>query len=114
MLDDEPGAEMVRERLDDSCISTVNLAEILGMLCDRGAAAEEAELIFQELGIASENFDASLASVTGGLLPQTSKAGLSLGDRSCLALADRLEATALTGDRAWKRLELGIEIELIR
>lgn len=114
MLDDEPGGEIVRERLDDSSISTVNLAEVLGKLCDRGAAAEEAGLIFQELGIVSENFDAPLAGAAGGLRPQTRKAGLSLGDRACLALTARREAIALTSDRAWKKLDLGIEIELIR
>jgi PIN domain nuclease of toxin-antitoxin system len=37
-----------------------------------------------------------------------------LGDRACLALAIQRQATALTTDRAWKNLNLGIEIEVIR
>jgi PIN domain nuclease of toxin-antitoxin system len=37
-----------------------------------------------------------------------------LGDRSCLALARSLGAPLLTADRAWQRIDLGIEIELIR
>jgi PIN domain nuclease of toxin-antitoxin system len=40
--------------------------------------------------------------------------GLSLGDRACLALARWLTATALTTDRAWSRLGLGVPIEVIR
>jgi PIN domain nuclease of toxin-antitoxin system len=40
--------------------------------------------------------------------------GLSLGDRACLALAIRRKATVYTTDAAWKNLNLGIEVEVIR
>jgi PIN domain nuclease of toxin-antitoxin system len=40
--------------------------------------------------------------------------GLSLGDRACLALAIERKAAVYTTDRAWKNLDLGIEIEVIR
>jgi ribonuclease VapC len=40
--------------------------------------------------------------------------GLSFGDRACLALAKSLVAPALTADRSWARLDLGIAIEVIR
>ena len=54
------------------------------------------------------------ALLTAELIPQTRQHGLSLGDRACLALAIQRKATALTTDRAWKNLNLGIEIEVIR
>ena len=41
-------------------------------------------------------------------------AGLSLGDRACLALAGRLGLPALTADRQWRDLQVGVEIRLIR
>ena len=44
----------------------------------------------------------------------TRKLGLSFGDRACLALAHLSDATALTADRSWSRLELDIAIEVIR
>jgi PIN domain nuclease of toxin-antitoxin system len=37
-----------------------------------------------------------------------------LGDRACLALAIERKAAVYTTDRAWKNLDLGIEIEVIR
>jgi len=40
--------------------------------------------------------------------------GLSLGDRACLALALREQAPVLTGDRAWSKVDVGVEVVLIR
>ena len=41
-------------------------------------------------------------------------AGLSLGDRACLALGKRLNLPVLTADKVWTSLSLGITINLIR
>ena len=40
--------------------------------------------------------------------------GLSLGDRACIALAEELAAPALTADRSWLRLDVDVEIRVIR
>jgi PIN domain nuclease of toxin-antitoxin system len=40
--------------------------------------------------------------------------GLSLADRACLALARVLDRPAITADRAWAGLEVGVEIRTIR
>ena len=60
------------------------------------------------------DFDVHLAYQVGSLRPLTKGAGLSLGDRACLALAQRLGLPALTTDRAGKDLSLGIEVRVIR
>lgn len=39
---------------------------------------------------------------------------LSLGDRACLALARTRGVPAMTSDRTWTQLQIGIEIRLIR
>ena len=44
----------------------------------------------------------------------TRSRGLSLGDRACLALARRLAATAVTTDRAWREVDVGAAVEVIR
>ena len=56
------------------------------------------------------------AVLTGQLADITRKSGLSLGDRSCLALAKLQAAEVLTADRAWQRFAgaLGLTITLLR
>ena len=57
-----------------------------------------------------------LAYRAGALEPVTRREGLSLGDRACLALAERHGVPALTADRSWAAAgaRLGIAVELIR
>ena len=59
-------------------------------------------------------FDTELAFMAGVLHRATRAFGLSFGDRACLALAQSLGAPALTANRSWSRLDLGIAIEVIR
>lgn len=59
-------------------------------------------------------FDAETALLAGRLRAVTRHLGLSLGDRACLALAIRENATALTADRNWTDLDLPCKVELIR
>ena len=61
-------------------------------------------------------FDEELAFIAGLMLPATRLAGLSFGDRACLALANKLGVRALTADRAWRQVRrvVGVEIEVIR
>ena len=66
------------------------------------------------LGLALEPLSAVQAQLVGYLKGLTARQGLSLGDRACLALgSDRGEAV-YTADRAWLRLNLGVEIQAIR
>lgn len=60
--------------------------------------------------------DAALAHDIGMLVPATRAAGLSLGDRACLALARRLGVPALTAERRWAEVAgvAGVEVRLIR
>jgi PIN domain nuclease of toxin-antitoxin system len=66
------------------------------------------------LGLEIVEFDASLAYQAGFLRTLTKRIGLSLGDRACLVLAQYLNLPALTADRAWESLSLGIAIQVIR
>jgi PIN domain nuclease of toxin-antitoxin system len=114
MLFFEPGCERVAEFVPQSCMSTVNLAEVLGRLARDGRALDQVLERLDRMGIAWVAFDREQAILTAALLPQTAPFGLSLGDRACLALARLRGLPAVTADRAWTRLDLGIPIEVIR
>jgi len=116
LLLDEPGAGRVTALLDDAAISAVNLSEVVGQYARRGIAVSEIRRMLSLFSIQVIPFDDALAFDAGLLVPKTKSAGLSLGDRACLALALQLGATALTADRSWSRISraIGVEIELIR
>jgi PIN domain nuclease of toxin-antitoxin system len=61
-----------------------------------------------------EPFTTADAIEAARLRPLTRAAGLSLGDRACLALARRHGAVAITADAAWATLSLGIDVRPIR
>ena len=114
MLFFEPGCERVGELVPQSCMSTVNLAEVLGRLARDGRALDEALDRIEQMGIAWVDFDRELAIGAAALLLPTTPWGLSLGDRTCLALARLRDLPAVTADRAWAKLDLGIPIEVVR
>jgi len=58
--------------------------------------------------------DGARASAAGLLAAKTKRRSISLGDRACLALAIELGMPVLTGDRAWRDLDIGVEIRLFR
>lgn len=95
-------------------MSAVNVAEVAGKLAQSGMNEDEVRVAIATLGVEVVSFDAELAIATGMLTPGTRGSGLSLGDRACLAMARTLGMPALTADRAWAGLDLGVEVRLIR
>jgi PIN domain nuclease of toxin-antitoxin system len=116
LLLDERGSGKVRTVLAASAMTAVNLSEVVGHFARNGVAEKDIRLVLDPLPIERITFDEGLAFSTGLLLPATRQAGLSLGDRACLALAARLDVRALTADHSWLTIAkiVGIEIDLIR
>ncbi len=114
LLNDESGADLVQARLPNAIISAVNLAEVVSRLSAVGMAEDDIRDTLALLGLAVVPFDEEQAYQTGTLYRAGRTYGLSLGDRACLALARATSATAVTADRAWQELDLGIKIKLIR
>jgi PIN domain nuclease of toxin-antitoxin system len=112
----EPGAAVVSEMLDpddEPAISAVNLAEVIAKLVERGWSEREAREAVA-LPLAIHSFDEELAYATGFLRVSTRSAGLSLGDRACIALGMKLGVPVVTADRSWATLGLPVEVIVIR
>ena len=110
----EAGHEQVAAVVDESCLSSVNLAEVISRFVRDGHSAHLVQQQITGSGIEVVPFLAEDAALVAGLLPLTQKLGLSLGDRACLALALRRNVPAITADQVWAKLDLPIEVRVIR
>jgi ribonuclease VapC len=116
LLLSERGGDEVGTVLASSAMTTVNLGEVVGHFARNGAMEADIRLVLDPLPMERIPFDEDLAFAAGLLLPATRKAGLSFGDRACLALAARLGVRALTADRSWLAVAkaVGVEVRAMR
>lgn len=100
--------------LDRALISAVNWSEVVARYETLRIGSDGRRAEIEALGISITAFDARQAEIAAKLLEQTRPLGLSLADRACLALAIDRGGSAITADRAWAELDIGVEIILIR
>lgn len=114
LLRNERGSEAVAAIIAKSLVSAVNLSEVVAKLVERGTAAADAVDIVDSLPFETADFDNGLAHATGLMWTRGKKAGLSLGDRACLALAEHRRLPVITADRNWRDLDVAIEVRILR
>ncbi len=114
LLNSESGAESVAAVLPDAVVSAVNLSEVVAKLAEAGMPEKAIRDALQALPLSIAPFDREQAYEAGLLRPSTRGMGLSLGDRGCLRLAQRLGVPALTADKSWGRLAVGVKVRVIR
>lgn len=113
-LQGEPGADAVDEVLAESMVSAVNIAEVATKLSDFGMPDDQIFATVNDMRLDIISFDEQAAYASAALRSATRAKGLSLGDRACLALAKAEDAPALTADRVWRKIDVGVEIRSIR
>lgn len=117
-LQGEPGDDLVRQTLQSGhcVVSAANQAEIIAKSLDRGGDPEAIKAILADLAYTVIDIKAEDGTQAGWMRAQTRQFGLSLGDRLCLAVAQRLKAKILTADRPWLSVAqpMGINIQCIR
>lgn len=146
LLFGEQGGDRVSGRLASAAISTVNWAEVAQRILEEtrktpvvkvasiatskdplpprdlepwerwAAAVEDARVRLEAVGLTIQPYLREDAHEAALIRLWTKDLGLSLGDRSCLALGRRLGVPALTADQAWATLpaDLRLEVEQIR
>jgi ribonuclease VapC len=110
----EPGRERVADALPRALLDAVNLAEVTSKLVDHGYVATEIGDALRDLDVTVVAFTEARATEAGLLREETRSAGLSLGDRACLALAIELGVPALAADKRWTNARTKAKVELIR
>lgn len=114
LLAEEPGADQVEELLEGAAMSTVNLSEVLQKSVQHGIETKGLEHDLGALGVHLEPFDVIQSRAAAELWESAPRAGLSFGDRACLALASGLDGLAVTTDRRWTTLSLGVRVQVVR
>lgn len=111
----EQGSQLIAEYLlNGGALSSINLAEVLSKQDELGVPAGVTVSHIELLGVRIHDFNSEAAVRVGALRSLTKSAGLSLGDRACLALGQQLGAPVLTADRVWGQLDLPVEVIVIR
>lgn len=113
---EEPGEARVADLLTtERCfLGATNLAELISKVIERGLPENNVPTIVNSLNVEIVPLTQVHAELSGILRQSTRHLGLSLGDRACLALAKTLGGVAITADRPWLALDIGINVECIR
>lgn len=113
MLNEEPGGTKVADSIASARISAVNYAEVVSHYIRFGMPKHDVDVMLDPLPMEVVPVDKALAQLAGRLREVTIDAGLSLGDRFCLALALRDGLPALTADKIWRTVADAVKVDII-
>ena len=115
LIQNETGADVIRPLLKRSVMSTINVAEVLTALQRVEIQPKDAIVSIRDVILGIIPFDVEQAQCAAELQPYVRHKGLSLGDRACIALGQKLQAPIYTADKIWGELQLdNITINIIR
>ncbi len=111
-LQDEPGSDRAERYLMDGVIGAANWSEVLQKSRQHGAPAEVVARLLNSFGLEVTDVTAADAERAADLWAPGSV--LSLADRLCLALGQRLRVPVVTADAAWASVNGLPEVVLLR
>lgn len=114
LINEEHGHEKIADYLPESCMSAVNLSEVISILHSTTMPIKEIKRLIQDLVHAVIPFDEIHAYETAELRFLTKDNGLSLGDRACIALGKIKNLSVITADKVWASLNIDAKIILVR
>jgi ribonuclease VapC len=111
----ERGYEQLEPLLACSCISAVNLTEVVSVLVRVGIPEIEIKEIVNEIIPEVLAFDHQVGILAGSLIKNTKALGLTLGDRACIATGIIHNMLVYTADQVWKDLQIDhLDIIVVR
>jgi PIN domain nuclease of toxin-antitoxin system len=115
LIQNENGADIVRPLLNGAVMSSINVAEVMTALQRVDISPKESCTSISEIIKTIVPFDLEQAQYVAELQPYVQHKGLSLGDRACISLGQKLQAPVYTADKIWADLRLEtVTITLIR
>jgi PIN domain nuclease of toxin-antitoxin system len=115
LIKKEAGYEQLEDLLASSCISAVNLSEVVSVLIKVGVSITEIEEIVNEVIPEVIPFTHKTGFLTGSLTLSAKELTLSLGDRACIATGIINNMIIYTTNQEWQKLQLdNLNIVVIR
>lgn len=113
LIQEEPGAEVIKPLLNFSVMSTVNITETLSVLHRTNLSSQEGLALIADIITTIVPFDLEQAKSCADLHPLVKTKGLSLADRACIALGIKLQLPIYTADKIWLELKNVITADII-
>jgi ribonuclease VapC len=110
----ERGADKVVAALASAVVAAPNWAEMLDVIRKLGGDPQVAIQSFKSEGVTVEAVTEDDAEAVARLARNTANRDLSLGDKFCLAVAERLERPAYTSDQSWAQAKTKAKVVMIR
>ena len=118
LIHNEPGCDVVKPLLPNAVMSSINIAEVIGILGARYKMPQnEITEMIEELIQTIISFNTAQAYIVGEIekINRAQKLALSLADKACISLGELLNAPIYTADKAWAKVPiLNAQIHLIR
>jgi ribonuclease VapC len=110
----EPGEDVVRARGREGLLSAVSYSETIAKAVDGGTPLALVHEAIDRLQLTIVPFDEEHGRRAASFRPATRRLEFSFADRACLATASLAGLPALAADRDWAKVDLGVEVLLIR
>lgn len=111
----ENGYLQTKKHMKDGIISSVNIAEVYKYCIEtQNLTEDEAKALVKLSDIKIVDFCSEQALISASIITRTKPYGLSLGDRSCIALAMFKRYPILTCDTIWQKLDLDVQFIMAR
>lgn len=115
LFDESGGERFVRAIGGSPVMSAVNWSEVTQKTTAGAVPPDALRAAVLNAGLQITPFGAAQAESTAALWDVGRPLGLALADRACLALAIERRCAAVTGDRAWTRLDIpGLSVRCLR
>lgn len=100
-LQDEPGADEAEPMLMEGVIGAANWSEVIQKARQHGTDADLVGRLLSSFGLTVADITRADGEAAAALFDRAHP--LSLGDRLCLALGERLGVPVATADQSWSR-----------
>lgn len=114
LINNEKGSDLVEKMLPNALMSAVNFSEVITVASRNDLDENKVIDLLSDIIPNIIDFDYKQACIASGFDKVTKRFGLSLGDRACIALAKYKNCAVLTADKIWQKLDLDIEVKIIR